>query len=211
MPYPSAPWNLNGFAIQTLQLVDIDQARPFVPAELGIVSVFPGKTLGGVYLARYGAESVLQYSELIVVSAIAHHHGKPGGWISHIYVDNADSVAGGREIWGLPKELAQFDWQMGNLPSVQVRQGNVTLCSLTCQWQLPLWQQPLALPSYSQLRSTLMTFEGMGDLSLNIVGTQLQIPPDSPFARLALNDPWLSFYANPLKLTAATPKVVGDR
>jgi acetoacetate decarboxylase len=29
-------------------------------------------------------------------------------------VDNPDSVAGGREIWGLPKELAEFSWLGGD-------------------------------------------------------------------------------------------------
>ena len=53
MTYPSAPWRLKGFAVQTLHLVDSAQARSFVPPELDIVSVLPGKTLGVMYLASY--------------------------------------------------------------------------------------------------------------------------------------------------------------
>jgi acetoacetate decarboxylase len=68
MSYPQAPWILQGYAFQTLQLLDIERVRPFIPAELDIISVFPGKTLGGVYLSRYSAGSVLEYSELIVIS-----------------------------------------------------------------------------------------------------------------------------------------------
>ena len=51
MPYPQAPWTLQGYAIQTLQLLDIDRVRPFIPSELNIITVLPGKTLGGVYLS----------------------------------------------------------------------------------------------------------------------------------------------------------------
>jgi acetoacetate decarboxylase len=53
----------------------------------------------------------LEYSELIVIAGLVRYSGQIGGWVSHIYVDNADSVAGGRNIWGLPKELAEFIWE----------------------------------------------------------------------------------------------------
>ena len=147
MPYPPAPWTLQGYALQTLQLIDIERVRPLIPPEFDIVSVLPGKTLGGVYLSSYGSGSVLEYSELIVNAAIVHYSGKSGGWVSHLYVDSADSVAGGREIWGLPKELAEFTWEKGSRTvsgyenSVIVRHGEQTLCRLSYNQQnfgLPL-------------------------------------------------------------------------
>jgi hypothetical protein len=63
MTYPSAPWTLRGHAVHTLRLVDRVQARAFVPSGLEIVSVLPGRTLGGVYLAAYGPGSALPYHE----------------------------------------------------------------------------------------------------------------------------------------------------
>lgn len=128
MAYPPAPWQLQGYAIQTLHLLDIARSRPLVPAELEIISVWPGKTVGGIYLCAYGSGSVLEYNELIVVPAFVQYAGKWGAWISHIYVDNVDSVAGGREIWGLPKEMADFTWQENR---VDVRIGDRLLCSLS--------------------------------------------------------------------------------
>jgi hypothetical protein len=100
MAYPPAPWTLIGYAVQTLQFVDTRQARCFVPSKLRIVSVLPGKTIGGVYLASYGPGSVLEYNELIVAAALTRHAGRSGFWISHIYVDDADSVAGVPQIMG---------------------------------------------------------------------------------------------------------------
>lgn len=73
MTYPPAPWTLKGFAMQTLQLIDSAQARVFVPPELQIVCVLPGKTLGVMYVASYGPESVLTYNELIVVPALTRY------------------------------------------------------------------------------------------------------------------------------------------
>ena len=51
----------------------------------------------------------LAYRELIVFSAPKLVGGR-GGWVvSHIYVDDERSRSGGRAIWNLPKELAEFD------------------------------------------------------------------------------------------------------
>ena len=52
-------------------------------------------------LANYRS-GTLRYRELIVFS-----HATPRGMVvTHIYVDDEQSLRGGREIWGLPKELA---------------------------------------------------------------------------------------------------------
>jgi hypothetical protein len=59
MPYPQTPWRLKGYAIQTLHLVNVDRVRPLIPSELEIISVWPGKTFGSVYLSNYGSGSVL--------------------------------------------------------------------------------------------------------------------------------------------------------
>lgn len=208
MTYPSAPWHLHGYGIQTLHLLDIDHARPFIPSDLSIVPVLPGKTLGGVYVAYYGTDSVMEYNELIVVSGLVSHAGKIGSWISHIYVDNPDSVAGGRQIWGLPKELAQFKWSFKDSPSVEVRQGDRSLCSVQCTWRSPTIPLPLAAPVFGMLDSKLLMFEGQGKFNLQIVGAKLHVPAESPFAPLNLGQGWLCVYSDPLSLTAGVPAIV---
>jgi acetoacetate decarboxylase len=64
--------------------------------ELLLIPAGPGT---GLMLARYTG-GTLAYHELIVF-------GRPFV-VSEIYVDDARSRAGGREIWNLPKELAEF-------------------------------------------------------------------------------------------------------
>ena len=221
MAYPSAPWQLHGFAIQTVHLLDIDRVRPLIPSELEIVPVFPGKTLGGIYLSSYQSGSALLYNELIVVTALVAEAGKVGGWVSHIYVDNPDSVAGGREIWGLPKELAQFNWQpvdqsgqpsqVGQPLSVQVTQGEDVLCRCRCTWQLPGWQQKLSVPAFSLQRDKLLIFDAQTDSRVQIVGVELEVPTESPFSWLKIGHPWLGVYANPLNLLVHTPRVLKER
>lgn len=216
MPYPQPPWTLQGYAIQTLQPLDIDLVRPLIPSQLAIIPVFPGKTLGGVYLSYYGSTSVLEYSELIVIAAVVGYKGKFGGWISHIYVDNPDSVAGGREIWGLPKELAEFTWQKSNTYNhnsvlgdrVTVSQGSRTLCSLNYSQQSFGWRQGLGASGFSTLNSNLLIFPAQLDAHLGLTSSKLEVPVESPFASLALGQPWLTVRADEMNLRVGAPEVV---
>ncbi|WP_414548865.1 acetoacetate decarboxylase family protein [Anabaena sp. CCY 0017] len=206
MSYPSAPWILKGNAIQTLHLVNIDRVRLLVPPELDIISVWPGKTIGGVYLSKYGSGSVLEYNELIFASAVVIYQGKIGIWVSHIYVDNVDSVAGGREIWGLPKELADFSWEEKR---VTVRQGDVLLCTLNYDQQSLGWRQGLGAASFSTMGTNLLKFDFDFETRLGLVGSKLEVGVDSPFAGIGLSQPFATVGCEQMTLRVDAPKVVG--
>lgn len=212
MSHPLAPWTLHGHAVQTLHPVDIDRSRPLIPPELEIVSVFPGKTLGGVYLASYGTGSVLQYNELIVFSALVSHAGKVAPWVSHIYVDHPDSIEGGREIWGLPKQMAEFTWQYAASQSLAiVRQEGQTLCTLTYTQPFSLWRQTFSGAGFSTLESNLLLFNAEATLQPGLTSANLVIPERSPFAGLELGNPWLALRADDLRLVVYPPSVVGQQ
>ncbi|MBE9199890.1 MULTISPECIES: acetoacetate decarboxylase family protein [unclassified Nodularia (in: cyanobacteria)] len=208
MSYPSAPWILKGDAIQTLHLVNIDQVRSLVPPELNIISVWPGKTFGGLYLSKYGSGSVLEYSELIFAPAVVIYQGKIGVWVSHIYVDHGDSVAGGREIWGLPKELANFSWKG---KGVIVRQGDSLLCTLNYDQQNLAWRQRLGAASFSKIGTNLLIFNFKFEGRLGLVGSKLEIAAESPFAGLGLTQPLVTVGCEQMTLRVDAPKVVGQR
>ena len=86
MAHPPPPWRLYGELI-------------IVPA------LVKPRALGGVLLANY-TSGTLVYRELIVFS----HATARGMVVSHIYVDDEQSLSGGHGIWGLPKELATFEY-----------------------------------------------------------------------------------------------------
>ncbi|MCA1994970.1 MAG: acetoacetate decarboxylase family protein, partial [Coleofasciculus sp. S288] len=211
MAYPPAPWTLQGHALQTFQLLDVERVRPLIPSELEIVQVLPGKTVGGIYLSYYGSGSVMEYSELIVNAAMVRYTGKVGAWVSHIYVDNPDSVAGGREIWGLPKELAEFRWEKGSSGTagyenrVIVRQGEQTLCRFS--YNQPSFGLPVPIGGdvFSTLSNSILLFKGELKSQVGVVGSKLLIPIDSPFASLDLTQPWLTIYCDRLHLVAGVP------
>lgn len=209
MAYPKAPWIFQGYAICTAHLINIDRVRHRIPPELEIIAVFPGKTVGGVYLSYYGHGSELEYSELIVIPAVVGYQGKMGGWVSHIYVDNPDSVAGGRDIWGLPKEMAEFTWKKGEI--VTVRQENRILCSLNYKQPFFAWQQWLGGSSFSAKNSDLLYFSAEMESRLGFVGSKLEVPAQSPFAEIGFGQPFLTAHAEKMSLRVSAPEAVGQR
>ncbi|BAY20381.1 hypothetical protein NIES2100_01220 [Calothrix sp. NIES-2100] len=209
MSYPQAPWKLQGYAMQTLHLVNINRVRSLVPLELDIISVWPGKTVASVYLSYYGSGSELEYSELIVVPAIVGYQGKFGAWVSHIYVDHVDSMAGGRDIWGLPKELANFDWEQGQ--RITVRQGNRKLCTLNYGQQGMAWRQKLGASSFSAIGANLVIFPAEFESRLGLISSQLEVPAESPFYEIGCGQPFLTTRYEDLNLQIGAPEVVGQR
>lgn len=206
MSYLPPPWTLKGYGLQILQIMEIDSVRALIPSEFKIISVGFGKTIGGVYLASYESGSTLEYHELIVSPALVRYGNQWGGWISHIYVDHPDSVAGGREIWGLPKELATFEWENGN--TIKVYQGSKLLYSLNYQpknWSLPL---SLTLPSFGILSSNVLKFQATFKSNLSLINSQFKIPTESPFANLGLEKPGLTLSLNCLTLSVSEPKII---
>jgi acetoacetate decarboxylase len=211
MNYPPAPWNLYGNALQSFHLVDVEKAKAFVPADLEIVSMLPGKTVGCLYLSIYNAQSTLQYHELIVVPALVRYRDKIGAWISHIYVDHLESVAGGRNIWGLPKEMADFTWSDRN---IKVAHGHNALCQF--QWEaleipLSLWgKSKVSVNVFGGLTEDILVFPGEAETWLQWVQCRLTIPAESPFAAIQLGYPWFAVRFHDLHLKAHIPSVAGQ-
>lgn len=211
MSYPAAPWQLYGTSVQSLHLIDSAIAQALVPNDFEIVSVLPGKTLGSVYLSDYTANSTLQYHELIVAPALVRHAGKIGAWISHIYVDNLDSVAGGRNIWGLPKEMAEFAWSDR---FVRVRQGAKSVCQIEIDRDiLPLsllGKPKISGQVFSNLDRDIAIFQGDFTGKLTWINCHLTIPSESPFAAISSNPALVTLQTQELHLTANAPTTIGS-
>jgi hypothetical protein len=206
--YPPAPWTLSGVSVQALRLVEIASVRSLVPPELRIVPLLPGKTLSVLYCASYEPPSTLCYHELIVAPALTYARGSVGFWISHIYVDHPASQAAGREIWGLPKELARFEW------APQERRAAVTtrersLCSLEWETGSASVPAPLLLPVISQRGSHLQYFNARGVGTVGVRGARITMDPGGPFAALGFGHTRRVAVASRLNLKIGAPRPVG--
>ncbi len=168
-------------------------------------------------MSPYGSGSVLEYNELIVTGALVSDGSKMAGWISHIYVDNVDSVAGGREIWGLPKELAEFTWEQCDRATsaydnrLVVRQGERTLCQLIYNSPNFGLHLPISGTVFSTQSASILLFKSELKSRLSLIGSKLQVPAESPFADIGIDRPWLTLYSNQLHLAVAAPEIVGQR
>jgi acetoacetate decarboxylase len=152
------------------------------------------RALGGVLLANY-TSGTLVYSELIVFS----HATRRGMAVSHIYVDDEQSLRGGHEIWSLPKELAEFE----STPTRFVaRQNGATLLSATIRrrpGKLPLL---IPAPVVSPAGATF----GRATIKAAPALVTLTVPPTSPFASLGLSGTRPALAGDDLSLTMPAPR-----
>lgn len=126
--YPAAPWQMVGSLWLTLFRLkdDVDELRP-----------------AGVYGAAfvsYEEGSPLTYSELLVARPIrSDEHGRRVT-ITDIWVDSPASVAGGRELWAIPKGLCDF-----TLDSAYRRPVRTT------EWSARIDRQPVASARFTDV------------------------------------------------------------
>lgn len=94
--YPAAPWTMVGSLWLSLFRVaeDVDELRP--------------RGVYGAAFVSYDEGSVLTYSELLVARPIKTEGRGRRVSITDIWVDSPASVAGGRELWAIPKGLCDF-------------------------------------------------------------------------------------------------------
>ena len=105
--YPPEPWDLHGHAYIGAWLVPVaDLPDPHSPATTPI-TIF-GRGIVGAAFFVYEQPSPLTYNEIMTTVLVRQ------GWrvrvsITHIWVDSEASRDGGRDLWAIPKQLADFD------------------------------------------------------------------------------------------------------
>jgi acetoacetate decarboxylase len=103
--YPPPPWHSHGRAWVQPYLVDASSLA--LPPGFRAVTV-AGRAVGFLALIEYLPPSPLVYAELAWMPCLVSAHGARGYYIAKMYVDSRDSLDGGRELWAIPKQLAQF-------------------------------------------------------------------------------------------------------
>jgi Acetoacetate decarboxylase (ADC) len=108
-----APWNLTGNAY----IMVYKFSKKFVQ-ENGFLADYQQDRflgyVGTVMLVDYKTSGVGAYQELLFIPGMFTFNWKKMFSITKIYVSSQDSVYNGIENWGIPKELADFDWQQND-------------------------------------------------------------------------------------------------
>ncbi|MDT8913913.1 acetoacetate decarboxylase family protein [Amycolatopsis sp. PS_44_ISF1] len=107
--YPPEPWRLTGEAHLSAWRLPAAQL-PALPEGVEPLIV-AGRALVVTAWFHYRPPGQLSYHELL--AAVAVRAPRPTASITGIWVDSEVSLAGGRALWGTPKDLATFGFRPG--------------------------------------------------------------------------------------------------
>jgi hypothetical protein len=180
--HPPAPWKLRGDLFSTvLRMPPGSVPAPLLPPRFRFERR-DGSYLFAAVWVDYREGSVLTYREFMV-AAIQRLRPPLRGTILRIWVDSPQSQAGGRQLWDIPKDLAQLDFaRNGGTASNSCFTGSLTVqgtvlaaASFGRHRSLPL-RYPFALTvlqqhGTTQVRRTLSTWSapaaaGPGELTV---------------------------------------------
>lgn len=200
IPYPPPPWKMNGQMWMGLFKTDTPLQLP-----QGLQHLLDPHSLI-VVLVRY-LGGTLQYDEL-VFGALTRLGSRMGIYVDYIWVDSLASVWGGRKIWGLPKNPADFTWNDSTV-RVADRQGLIAEISVDkSPAKFPwLW---MPTPGIGQLENGAWVFT-IGGLWARVGRAGMQIEDwATRFDYRPKDDkPTFSFGAKPFRLYVPAAKVIG--
>jgi len=197
------PWRmrLRGLTVATIHTVPVAAARRWIPVRFPILRIGPGRTLGGLFLADYGPGSTLEYRELVAACAVVWHDRRPWAWVSHVFVDDAESRERGRNDLGVPKELARFvDEGDGR---VRILDDDGPIATLAPGRPFFLWRQRLrfgVMHRHAAMPGLLALYgnELHGRIGI-LPAPTVEVPPGSPLRSLELGAPLLGICGEDLE------------
>jgi hypothetical protein len=194
--YPSEPWDLRGQLYLSVFAVPRAALRP-LPGALG-ATVRPlavgGRAIVGAAWVRYEPGGVLQYRELLA-AVLVREGRRPRVSITEIWVDSVASRDGGRELWGIPKDLADLEVRTGpdgrTEGSAGLSGAPVATASFAAGLPLPgRWPTPMSVVQL--LDGAVKRTAVRGRAGLRLGGAAWRADPDGPLGYLAGRRPLLS-------------------
>lgn len=190
--YPPEPWQLGGSMLMTmwrLPTADVRrEAERYVPEGVRLATAGRHALLFTAFV-RYTPGSVLSYDELLV-AAVGRRGASPVAVIPHIWVDSPASVAGGRELWGIPKGLADFEqsWENPLVARASVEGRELASVRAAQGVRLPGWHR-LPMPTAQRLdgHDAYAQVQSLGRLHLG--SAAWSFPDDSPLAFITRGRP----------------------
>ncbi len=186
--YPPEPWALRGQLHTSVFLVPLAD----VPAELppGCRPVRLGRrAVVGTAWVSYEPGGVLSYRELMS-TVLVRRGARLMPTITHIWVDSAVSRDGGRELWGIPKELAEFDFR-DQAYTATAAAGPIASGTVRPRTWLP-GRWPLGFRVVQLLRGAAEVTPVRARARLGLASAHLDADPCGPLAFLAGRRPLLS-------------------
>jgi hypothetical protein len=187
--YPGEPWALRGQLHTSLFLVPVTEVPADVPG--GFRPVRLGRFgLVGTAWVSYEPGGVLAYRELM--STLLVRRGiRLMPTITHIWVDSEASRDGGRALWGIPKQLAEFSFT-GSQFSADDDGGPVAAGTVRPRWRLP-GRWPVGFRVAQWLGGKAKVTPVRASAQLGLAKAAFDADGDGPLAFLAGRRPLVSF------------------
>lgn len=189
--YPPAPWELRGQVYGAMWLVPREQCTVELdPAFEPLVLAGRVVVLGG--FVNYQPGSVLVYREFMAALGVRlRNRWRPGFTVTHIWVDDEQSLRGGRALWGVPKEMASFQWpaEQGVRWELRAEAQGQELISGRFERGLGLsagLRVPIPLPDLQLLEGRVHASVVTFSTRPRLMRGELTVPSTSPLASLGI-------------------------
>ena len=181
--YPPAPWELRGNA--HLHMLVIRASRlPAVPDDFKPI-VFGGYGFVVAGWVDYREGSVLGYRELLA-AVVGRWRGRPTATVTHMWVDSDVSRRGGRDLWGYPKEMAEFDVAIDPEGSASARDERGEIASGDFKaWLASPWRTRAKGGTVQPLGGETVAIDAVTTLRPMLGSGEFRPAPDGPLAWLA--------------------------
>ena len=189
--YPPEPWRLTGRCLVGVWLLR-DAPAPDAPGT-HVVRLFGRSVVAAAWFV-YEEPSPLTYGE--VMSTVLVRQGwRPRVSITRIWVDSPASLAGGRELWAIPKDLARFDVR----PDASYAAEGIGEARVRLRGRLPV-AVPLGFRLLQGRGGRAVVTGVRGRLRPAAVRARWSFEADGPLGFLAGRRPLLSVAASPFRL-----------
>jgi hypothetical protein len=191
--YPAEPWDLHGHAYVGVWLLPRDVApAPSAPGTKAVTLL--GRAIVCAAFFVYEEPSPLTYDE-IMATVLVREGWRPRVSITHIWVNSVASRDGGRRLWAIPKDLADFDvarhssYAAQGIGSLAVRRSR----------RLPWWL-PVGFRIAQDRAGTLLVSPVTGRIRLGLATARWSLAGDGPLAFLNGRRPLLMLACRPFHL-----------
>ncbi|WP_158893666.1 acetoacetate decarboxylase family protein [Amycolatopsis anabasis] len=195
--YPPEPWRLAGQAYLSVWRLPVAEL-PALPEGVTPV-VVAGRAFVTAAWIEYQPPGQLSYHELL--STVAVRGRGAAASITEIWVDSEVSLAGGRALWGIPKDLAALDFQHGRTFTASASAGEdwIATAAFTPRAGLPI-AAPAGFEVAQTLNGRLKRSPVRSSARPRLASASWNVNPKGPLGYLAQRTPLVNLHLRDFRL-----------
>ena len=199
--FPPSPWRLTAHAYVGVFLVPRAQLPAPHSSETKPITIF-GRGIVAAAWFKYEDPSPLTYNE-IMSTLLVRKGWRPLVSITNIWVDSVASRDGGRALWGIPKELAEFEVEPHTSYEAAGRDTEIGSLQVLTSRLLP-FEVPLSFSCGQDRAGQLLITKVFGKGTFGLFKGSWSFAANGPLGYLNGRRPKLSLVARPLRITFGT-------